>query len=210
MNRPDAAPDMAGRSTPRSYRPERFVSTSCPSGTSTPCHGSSLAWCAAPTSTAALAGRMVRPGSCSPQVSSAIDQLSWPRKSPTKQQVARQHNPEPPQPTLFETFASEEIAGLEIAPQGDLELDLPTYVVAHSVDPLGRQMELVLVVRLNPGGGQAWYWRQDLLEIPPNGGGSRLAGNVLTPTGPNNVPDVPVRLCRPADQHRDSQASGEQ
>jgi hypothetical protein len=71
MNRPDAAPDMAGRSTPRSYRPERFVSTSCPSGTSTPCHGSSLAWCAAPTSTAALAGRMVRPGSCSPQVSSA-------------------------------------------------------------------------------------------------------------------------------------------
>jgi hypothetical protein len=79
-----------------------------------------------------------------------------------------------------------------------------------SVDPLGRQMELVLVVRLNPGGGQAWYWRQDLLEIPPNGGGSRLAGNVLTPTGPNNVPDVPVRLCRPADQHRDSQASGEQ
>jgi len=72
-----------------------------------------------------------------------LDQLSWPRKSPTKQQVARQYNPEPPQPTLFETFASEEIAGLEIAPQGDLELDLPTYVVAHSVDPLGRQMELV-------------------------------------------------------------------
>jgi hypothetical protein len=31
-----------------------------------------------------------------------LDQLSWPRKSPTKQQVARQHNPEPPQPTLFE------------------------------------------------------------------------------------------------------------
>jgi hypothetical protein len=31
-----------------------------------------------------------------------LDQLSWPRKSPTKQQVARQHNSEPPQPTLFE------------------------------------------------------------------------------------------------------------
>ena len=140
-----------------------------------------------------------------------LDQLSWPRKSPTKQQGRAATQPEPPQPTLFETFASEEIAGQEIALQGDLELDLPTYVVAHSVDPLGRQMELVFGrPRLNPGGGQAWYWRQDLLEIPPNGGGSRLAGNVSTPTGPNDVPDVPVRLRRPADQHRDSQASGEQ
>jgi hypothetical protein len=40
-----------------------------------------------------------------------------------------------------------------------------TFVVAHSLDPLSQQVELVFGrVRLNSGGGQAWRWRQDLQD----------------------------------------------
>jgi hypothetical protein len=34
--------------------------------------------------------------------SGKLDRMPWPRKSPTKQRVARQHNPDRPQPSLFE------------------------------------------------------------------------------------------------------------
>jgi hypothetical protein len=139
-----------------------------------------------------------------------IDQLPWPQKSPTKQRVARQRNPEPPQPSLFEDLALEEIGGLEALATAGQDLDLKTYVVAHSLDPLSQQIELVFGrPRLNSGGGQAWHWRQNLLGAPPLGGGRRTDSPPL-PTGPNTVPDAPVRLRRPAEERRDDHASGEQ
>ncbi|MEV6712568.1 hypothetical protein AB0M48_11050 [Lentzea sp. NPDC051208] len=139
-----------------------------------------------------------------------IDQLPWPQKSPTKQRVARQRNPEPPQPSLFEDLALEEIGGLEALVAAGQDLDLKTYVVAHSLDPLSQQVELVFGrPRLNSGGGQAWHWRQNLLGTPTSGGGRRTETTPL-PTGPNTVPDAPVRLRRPAEERRDDRASGEQ
>lgn len=138
-----------------------------------------------------------------------LDRLPWPQKSPTKQRVAGQRNPEPPQPSLFEGLDPEEIGGLEALLTAGQDLDLTTYVVAHSLDALSQQVELVFGrARLNAGGGQAWYWRHDLLGAPPAGGGRRTDDAPL-PTGPNTVPDAPVRLRRPAEERRDNRSSGE-
>jgi len=139
-----------------------------------------------------------------------LDHLPWPQKSPTKQRVARQRNPEPPQPSLFEDFAPEEVGGLEVMLAAGQDLDLKTYVVAHSLDPLSQQVELVLGrARLNLGGGQAWHWRQDLLDTPPADGGRRT-DDAPMPIGPNTVPDAPVRLRHTAEERRDDRASDEQ
>lgn len=138
-----------------------------------------------------------------------LDRLPWPQKSPTKQRVAGQSNPEPPQPSLFEGLALEEIGGLEALLTARQDLDLTTYVVAHSLDALSQQVELVFGrARRNAGGGQAWHWRHDLLGAPAAGGGRRTDGAPL-PTGPNTVPDAPVRLRRPVEERRDNRSSGE-
>ena len=139
-----------------------------------------------------------------------LDQLPWPQKSPTKRRVARQRNPEPAQPSLFEDFALEEIGGLEAALAATQDLDLATYVVAHSLDPLSQKAELVFGrARLNSGGGQAWHWRQDLLGTPPIDGGRRT-DDAPMPAGPNTVPDAPVRLRHPAEERREDRAGGGQ
>ncbi|UOX88425.1 hypothetical protein MUY14_43230 [Amycolatopsis sp. FBCC-B4732] len=139
-----------------------------------------------------------------------LDKLPWPQRSPTKQRVAQQRNPEPPQPSLFEIFADDEVGGLEEALAADRALDMTTFVVAHTLDPLSQQMELVLGrARLNTGGGPAWHWRQDILGIPPAEGGRRIDGTPQ-PTGPDTVPDAPVRLRRPVTEERRERANGEQ
>jgi hypothetical protein len=138
-----------------------------------------------------------------------VDQLPWPQKSPTKRRVARQRNPEPPQPSLLDGLADEETGGLEAALAAGRDLDLKTYVVAHSLDALSQHVELFLGrARLNSGGGQAWYWRHNLLNAPTAGGGRRTA-DAPRPTGPNLVPDADVRLRRAADDVRDAGASGQ-
>lgn len=137
-----------------------------------------------------------------------LDKLPWPQKSPTKQRVASQRDPEPPQPSLFEGLVMEEIGGLEMLASGQ-KLDLTTYVVAHTLHPLSQQIELVFGrPRLNSGGGQAWRWRQDLLGTPPADGGRRVDDTPL-PTGPKDVPDAPVRLRRSAEERQDNRGSGE-
>jgi hypothetical protein len=137
-----------------------------------------------------------------------LDRIPWPQKSKTKQRVARQSNPDPSQPSLFEDFAAEEVGGLAALTAGG-ELDLVTFVVAHTLDPLSRHIELALGrPRLNAGGGQPWHWRQNLLDLPPADGGRR-AGDASLPAGSDTVPDAPVRLRRgPAERRAD--ASGEQ
>jgi len=137
-----------------------------------------------------------------------LDQLPWPQKSVTKQLVAKQRNPEPPQLSLFDGFAAEEIGGLEALEHID-QVGLTTYVVAHTLDALSRRSELVLGrPRLNTGGGQAWHWRRDILGTSPGSGGHGRVDAPL-PTGPDSVPDAPVRLRRPADERPDGRASGE-
>jgi hypothetical protein len=123
-----------------------------------------------------------------------IDSLPWPKKSPTKQLVAKQPNPEP-EKTLFDDFAADEIEGLLAL--GDDALDLATLVSAHSLDAVSQRRELVLGrPRLNNGGGEAWHWYVDLLA-GPTPSGSRQPESPA-PAAPDEVADAPVHLRRRA------------
>lgn len=132
-----------------------------------------------------------------------IDSVPWTQKSPTKQQVARQSNPEPP-PTLFDDLPPEVVGGLVALTAGPLDLD--TYVVSHSLDPINDRRELVFgLPRLNSGGGDAWHWYEDLLASPPRPGGQRP--NEPVEPSPSDIPDAPVRLRRkPAEESPGAQA----
>lgn len=137
-----------------------------------------------------------------------LHELPWPQRSPTKQQVAGQRAPELPQPSLFEDFAPEEIGGLRAAVSAEHGLDLTTFVVAHSLDPLSGQTELVLGrPRLNSGGGEAWHWCQDLLPAAPPDGGGRRVDETPLPAGPDPVPDADVRLRQRGGEQRTGRAS---
>jgi hypothetical protein len=138
-----------------------------------------------------------------------LDGLPWPRKSPTKQRVAQQRQPDPAQASLFEGVADDEIAGLEELLAAAYRLDLETFVVAHTLDPVNQDTELVFGrARLNNGGGEAWHWYQDLLTAPPASWG-RQRGDSPLPTGPDSVPDAPVRLRRGKDERPGNRESGE-
>ncbi len=139
--------------------------------------------------------------------SGRLDTLPWLTKSLTKQLVALQRDPDVRQPSLFEALladdgltddgAPETSGGLDAALlAADRELDLATYVVAHTLDAFSGDIELVLGrPRLNLRGGPAWYWREDLLAIPLSAGGRRPAAAPV-PVDPVWVPDAPVRLRR--------------
>jgi hypothetical protein len=123
-----------------------------------------------------------------------IDKLPWPQKSQTKQRVAQQRNPEP-HPSLFDELAEEEVAGLLAL--GEEHLDLDTFVIGHTLDTVGPKAELVFgQPRINVGGGEAWHWYVNLLGTPPTRGGVRA--DPPSAPGPDNVPDVAVRLRRSA------------
>jgi hypothetical protein len=135
-----------------------------------------------------------------------LDRLPWPRKSPTKQRVARQRNPAPPQASLFDELVNDEIAGLlALVTQAQI-LDLETFVVAHSLDPVVRAAELTFGrARLNNGGvGRAWHWREDLLKAPPADGGQEVESTPPS-TSPDNEPDAPVQR-RPASERARNQS----
>jgi hypothetical protein len=125
-----------------------------------------------------------------------LDVLPWPSKSLTKRLVALQRSPEVQQPSLFEGFEPDEVGGLAALLDTEANLDLATYVVGHSLDPFSGSMELVFGrPRLNAGGGQAWYWRADLLAAPvPDSG--RRPGAAPVASDPAGAPDAPVRLRR--------------
>jgi hypothetical protein len=126
-----------------------------------------------------------------------LDTLLWLQKSLTKQLVAMQRNPDVRQPSLFEDFSPEEFGDIgEALLAADRELDLVTYVVAHSLDSDSGETELVFGrPRLNLGGGLAWYWREDLRAVPLPGAGRR-ADAAPVPVDPMGIPDAPVRLRR--------------
>jgi len=128
-----------------------------------------------------------------------LDTLPWLQKSLTKQLVAMQRNPDIRQPSLFEDFPPGEFGMIDAALlAADRELDLPTYIVAHSLDSDSGETELAFGrARLNLGGGPAWYWRESLLTIalPAE---DRTDSAAPVPVDTSWVPDAPVRLRRGA------------
>ncbi|MGZ3388901.1 MAG: hypothetical protein ACXVCF_04855 [Isosphaeraceae bacterium] len=138
-----------------------------------------------------------------------IAAMPWPRKSPTKQRVAKQPQVDAAQGSLFSAVADEEMAGLEALIEEAFTLDLETFVVAHSLDVITQDQELVLGrPRHNADGGQAWHWSQDLLRMPPASGGHREQTSP-PPTDPDVEPDAPVRLRPPAARPGDPAVSDE-
>jgi hypothetical protein len=137
-----------------------------------------------------------------------LDNLPWPSRSPTKQRVAQQREPNPAQGSLFDDTDDEIASLVELLAAAD-RLGLETFVIAHTLDSLSQHMELVFGrPRLNNGGGEAWHWYQDLLTAPPADGGRRRGDRPL-PTGPDSVPDAPVRLRRNQGERPAVRASGE-
>lgn len=130
-----------------------------------------------------------------------IETLPWPRKSPTKQKVARTPHLDP-QMTLFEGMPEEELAGLLAIHEG--VDNLTNLVVAHSLDPIRHRSELVLGrPRYNWGGGSAWHWSKDLLADPPSRG-SRRTPPSTPPPDRDDVPDAPVQLRRQSDEESET------
>jgi hypothetical protein len=137
-----------------------------------------------------------------------IDELPWSEKSPTKQRVARQPNPDPDQASLFDDLAEEEVAGLAVLLAASDQQYRQTLVVAHSQDVGHESGELVLGrARMNARRSEAWHWRHNLLSDPPSSSGSQIVDPL--PTGPDPVPDAPVRLRRTEAQRDKGAGSGE-
>ena len=124
--------------------------------------------------------------------------ILWSAKSKTKQRVANQRNPQPEQPMLFEALPEGADIDMAAVQATDTELDLTTFVIVHTADSLTGRTELALGrPRLNSGGGPPWHWLQDLDGFRPMSVGNRVV-NTPMPTGPNTVPDAPVRVRREA------------
>jgi hypothetical protein len=95
--------------------------------------------------------------------------LPWAYKSRTKRIVAMQ------KPPTAEGSLEDVLFGLDelLGPSRDFpSLDprriasLPTFVVAHSLEPGSGETELILGrPRMNSAGGPAWYWLEDLSTI---------------------------------------------
>lgn len=126
-----------------------------------------------------------------------VHEIPWPRKSPTKQAVAGQPNPDPAQQGLFDEVDPEWTAGFLSLTVTPIEAS-KTLVVAHSLDPLRQEGGLYLGrPSLNTRGGPAWHWVENLLMLPDNGGGRRPVEEPKAPSG-DPVADAPVRLRKPA------------
>ncbi|MCS3778482.1 hypothetical protein [Tsukamurella ocularis] len=129
-----------------------------------------------------------------------VDEVHWSEKSPTKQRVASQPNPDAAQGSLFEGLVDEEVAGIEAMFKQAKQLDLLTFVLAHTLDPVSQNRELILGrPRLNSAGEDGWHWQHDVLSTPPADGGRRTDVGPR-PTGPSPVPDAPVRIRRRNDE----------
>jgi hypothetical protein len=142
-----------------------------------------------------------------------LETLPWQEKSVTKQLVAMQPSPDLRQPSLFEDLLTDGVLPDEFLPDGarpgpalpgrldplllaaDRELKVPTFIVAHTLDATTGKIELTFGrPMLNLRGGPAWYWREDLLNVP-----LPVVRRTEVPAAaeidhPSEVADAPVRL----------------
>ncbi len=137
-----------------------------------------------------------------------VKTMPWAYKSRTKRIVAMQ---KPPAQDFEDVlFGLDELLGADLlgtgAPLGRGVTDprqipdLPTFVVAHSLEPCSGETELIFGrPRMNTAGGPAWYWFEDLatIDLPatdlPTAGEAPLA-SVVPSAVSGTTPDVPARL----------------
>jgi hypothetical protein len=144
------------------------------------------------------------------------NRIPWPQKSPTKQRVASQGKPAgwlDPYPTLFGD-ESDSLAAVNLALREEAaDLNATTLIAAHGIErELGIRELYLGRSRLNRGGGDAWYWKHDLLATNP---GTPTVGPIPASPDPrpgsSGVQDAPVRLRRQSSEGSGErrQASGE-
>jgi hypothetical protein len=141
-----------------------------------------------------------------------VDRIRWPRKSPTKGEVARQSY-------LDDEGALFPYADLGMLPPleslNDPERVLRhTLVLAHAMDPETGVTELYLGrSQWNQDKVDAWTWKEDLLALPDDGDHGRRSDPVgpVGPTGPlgDDVADATVRVRRPGVDADQARAIGE-
>jgi len=104
--------------------------------------------------------------------------LPWAYKSRTKRIVAMQRPPVADFEDVL--FGLDELLATGPGPHGRGPVgprqisDLPTFVVAHSLEPWSGETELIFGrPRMNAAGGPAWYWLEDLgaIDLPGAGQG---------------------------------------
>jgi hypothetical protein len=128
-----------------------------------------------------------------------IDQINWTHRSPVKQRVAKQADPDQDQMSILDVLVDDPgAAKLRDALEHAVELDIVTLVVAHThdVDEDGR--ELYLGLPSVEGRGNPWAWKSNLLTSPPDGP-TRQGPPVVQPDSPSDVPDALVRLRMPGE-----------
>lgn len=130
--------------------------------------------------------------------------LPWSEKSETKQRVARQADWEN-HPSLFD---DSEAADFEwLFPRKGEPLDLDTFVMAHTLEVIGRDSELVVGSPLmNIDGGKAWRWIEELGHTPPSTDRPRF-GQSAGPMPTETVRDANVRLKKQSTERRSQDGS---
>lgn len=132
-----------------------------------------------------------------------IDRIPWQQKSPTKRRVASQNKPrgfieQQPMLPLGDEFDPSLEAIVQALAEEDEDVDVTTLIVGHSVErELGIRQLYIGRSRFNRGGGEAWYWKHDLLATnfgTPSTGTTPAAPGPLP--GSSDVQDAPVRLRR--------------
>jgi hypothetical protein len=138
------------------------------------------------------------------------DRIPWTQKSPTKRRIAAQRTPSgfvEKQPTLpLDELDSALAAVVEAMSDGSDNVDVTTLVIAHSVELVSGNRELYVGrSRLNHRGGEAWYWKHDLLATDF---GTPGRGSIPKPpqprSGPSGIQDAPVRLRREVREGNDT------
>lgn len=123
-----------------------------------------------------------------------IETLPWSQKRPTKQRVAKQPDPEPDLGLLAALPGAQDLRdALEALRAHHGSLDMPTFVVAHALDgETGRRQLMIGRPQFTAGDAGTWRWLENLLTTPPPR--STRASDPVMPSGPDVVPDAPVRL----------------
>ncbi|MGV4890469.1 hypothetical protein ACSR0Z_28410 [Streptomyces viridosporus] len=138
------------------------------------------------------------------------NRIPWPQKSPTKRQVASQAKPagwvdSHPMLPFGDDFDMSLTSVVQAVGEEDEDSEVTTLIVAHSIErELGIRELYLGRSRYNRGGGEAWYWKHDLLATDFGTPGTEPIPASSGPRpGLSGVQDAPVRLRRQAREGND-------
>lgn len=139
-----------------------------------------------------------------------IDDLPWNQKSPTKQRVASQPDPDDADGTLFDEILSDPVVIAMMQARDEARsLDMPTLVLAHAQSVETNVRELVIgLPSLDECEGKTWKWNKSLLGSTPTSGGTKTTPSPK-PDAPDDVPDATVRLRPPVADAKPDVAPGQ-